>query len=276
MACKWPSLRAWNIIAFSAHIVVFLTVLVITIVRWNSSLVTQLTVDWRNHDAAPPGPPESGPFSTQIYSLGYYRLLPVILVFPLLTAIVHAVIAFRFFAYYKTLVDKKNNWIRWVEYSVTASVMTWVLMQLCGITNIFLLVCLGVLGNVAMQLQGHLMEIVNNERYDSMSKKRAQKPVVKTWIPMLVGWVIFLAQWIPTFAYFLSGVLSSSDVPWFVYATFIGQFFNYAAFGLVQLLYFRGIVFKTYESAEYGYVFLSLFAKTYLALILAIGIAARG
>lgn len=272
MPCKLPSLRAWNIIAFSAHTVVFLTVLVITIVRWNSSLLAELTVDWRKHDVAPPGPPEAGPFSTKIYSLGYYRLLPVILVFPFLTALLHALIAFRFYDVYLRAIKAQNNWIRWIEYSVTASIMTWVLMQLCGITNIFALVCLGVLVNVAMQLQGHLMEIANNR----LSRKRNAKPIVATWIPMLVGWILFLAQWIPQFAYFFAGVLSTSDVPWFVYASFIGQFFNYASFGLVQLLYFKGIVFKTYESVEYGYVFLSLFAKTYLALILAIGIAARG
>lgn len=281
MALKLPSLRTWNIIAFVVHLIVFVSVFGITVARWNNSLLVELTVDWRNYDPSPPGPAEAGPFSTQIYSLGFYRLLPVILVFPFLTSLVHASIAFFFYREYTGMVKAQNNWIRWLEYSVTASVMTWVLMQLCGITNIFLLVCLGVLGNVAMQLQGHLMEVVNARPSGSVALpqtgRRSPKPVIVSWVPTVCGWLIFLAQWIPLFSYFLSGVLSSNEeVPWFVYASFIGQFFNYASFGLLQFLYFKGVFFKTYQAAEYGYVFLSLFAKTYLALILAIGIAVRG
>lgn len=279
---RLPSLRTLNIVAFVAHLIVFGVVLALTILYWDKALFAEITVDWRKHDPTPPGPPGAGDFSTQIYSLGYYRLLPVILPFPLLTAIVHAVVVFAIPARYKRMIENRNNWIRWTEYSVTASFMTWVLMQLCGVTNIFLLLSLGVLGNVALQLQGHLMEVLNSKRPDGTLKSdkdertslRRPEPVKINWVPTFSGWAIFLAQWIPIFAYFFAAV-ASSGAPWFVYATFIGEFFNFVAFGAVQILYYSRVFFKSYAEVEYAYVLLSLSSKTYLALILAIGISAQ-
>jgi hypothetical protein len=266
---KKPVLLNW--IAGGAHLLIFATVLVLTIIYWNSSLVVQITADWRKYDPTPPGPPESGDFSTEIYSLGYYRLLPVLLPFPLLTALMHFLLASVLRKRYYKSVSDACNYFRWLEYSVTASFMTWVLMQLVGITNIFHLLVIGVIGNVALQFCGYAMEKMN--------------PMGMTgsinWWPTYVGWFIFLGQWSMIATYFFEAVASSATaVPWFVYATFIGEFINFSLFGLLQILHFMQVKFwrfdiTAYSSMEFYYILLSFFAKTYLALILAIGIAAR-
>ena len=149
-------------------------------------------------------------------------------------------------------------------------------MQLVGITNIFTLICLGVLVNIAMQIQGHFMEYINKPRatYELKKPKSESTYVPVNWLPTIIGWILFLSQWIPMIAYFFAATLSSG-VPWFVYMTFIGEFFNYASFGIVQVLYYAKKFIKSYLIQEHAYVMLSLFSKTYLALILAIAIAAR-
>lgn len=254
---KKNTLIRLNIAACIVHSLSFIAALAMSIVYAPQSYQAQLTTDFRRYD--------TGNFSTTLESHGYYQLLWVDLPFPLITAIFHGLIAFMPFVrddYLKRIFAEKGNPLRWIEYSITASLMTWVILQLSGVTNIFLLVICGVVANVALQWQGHLQEILKQRSY----------------VPTLIGWLIFMGQWSVILSYFFTAVTSNNATPWFVYSIIIGLFFFFCAFGLVQLAHTTGIpsFMKTAYAQDVAYLILSLTSKLFLTWNLLIGIATNG
>jgi len=280
---QWRILYRLNIAAFILHMLTFLVALVVSIVFAKQSFQTELTSDFRGYSLTPLGPPEAGPFATVLRSLGYYQLIWVNLPFPLITAIFHLVVAFELRPQYNQWLFKEGrNPLRWLEYSMTASLMTWTILQLSGVTNVFLLVTLGIVANVVLQLHGYLMEVLNPKVTKATSTAAA---AAVNWLPMLSGWFLFLGQWSVIFAYFFSALASprpptAAQVPWFVYSIVIGLFFQFALFGLVQILYYAEFAkswFKGFFASPFGYevcyIVLSLTSKVFLTVNLLVGIA---
>ena len=137
--------------------------------------------------------------------------------------------------------------------------MTWVIAQLVGITNIFLLLAVAVFGNVLLQLQGHLMEEVN---INHKEKKRVN------WWPTIIGWAIFVGQWACILTYFIALATTTDSVgpPAFVWVIIIGLLVIFDIFGLVQFLHYLGwprFLRSTY-GVEVTYITLSLTSKLFL------------
>lgn len=170
-----------------------------------------------------------------------YPLLWVDLPFPILTSFFHGIIGFypkvqKMYVYYIT--KENRNPFRWIEYSITATLMTWVILQLAGVSNIYLLVFCGIVGNIALQAQGHLQEKIGSKSY----------------IPTLIGWMIFSGQWTIILIHF--SYLSSP--PWFVTSIIIGMFVFFFMFGYVQ------ISSKSAYEQDMMYLILSFTSKFYL------------
>lgn len=264
-------LRNLNIAAFALHLASFIAALIVSIVFSASSFQAEITTDFRGYNVNATGPANAGPFSSTLVSKSFYPLIWVNLPFPLITALFHGFIAFVpfiFKSYTDNVLTENNdaasNPLRWFEYAITASLMTWVIMQLSGITNIFILLMLGIFGNIVLQFQGYLQE----------------KTMAISRMPTLTGWLLFLAQWITIFSYFFTAITSErpanvATVPWFVYSIIIGLFFLFSTFGLIQL----ARVFKfpkfmvTGYAQEIAYIVMSLTAKLFLTWNLLIGIA---
>ena len=136
--------------------------------------------------------------------------------------------------------------------------MTWVIAQLVGITNLFLLLAVAVLGNILLQLQGHLME--------EMNVKHKERGRVNWW-PTIIGWAIFVGQWACILTYFIVPAVSDPvGPPTFVWVIVIGLVVIFAVFGLVQLLHYVGWprwLASTY-GVEIAYIVLSLTSKLFL------------
>ena len=152
--------------------------------------------------------------------------------------------------YVSYVLRKARNPYRWIEYAITASLMTWVILQVSGVTNVLTLVMVGVVGNVVLQSFGWMMELYNPPPLKRVS-----------WWPTLAGWLLFAGQWTVIFAYFFAAA-GSGRAPWFVYAVVVGMFVQFCAFGAVQLLYFTGRI--TAYRSEMVYVVLSLTSKLWL------------
>lgn len=249
-----------NAVACVLHASSFIAALAVSIVFASQSFRAEITSDFRRYDA-------TGNFSSEIRSLNVYPLIWVDLPFPIITAIFHGVIAFSpwVWNYYKESVfDEGGNPLRWIEYSITASLMIWVIMQLSGVTNLLTLLVVGILGNVALQWQGYLQERMKG----------------RSWVPTLVGWLIFMGQWIIILSYFFTAITSPrpmdvARVPWFVYTIVLGLFLIFAVFGLIQLAYMTGWprFMKTAYAQEIAYLVMSFTAKFFLTWNLLIGIA---
>jgi hypothetical protein len=188
-----------------------------------------------------------------------YKLIWVLLAFPLITSAFHLYISILVYKdYKKNLLMRGIQVYRWIEYSITASLMTWVIWALSGGTNIF--VGLGlVFLNINMNLFGYISELLNatpienevnikkkldrtssyhdlyvyffNENYSS-SKKVIYWPIVIAFLNFGIIWGVILSYFFKTVA------TNSSNVPWWVWTIDIGLLIQFLNFGLVMLFHY--------------------------------------
>ena len=142
------------------------------------------------------------------------------------------------------------NRFRWVEYSISATIMVLLIGFYSGITNITAVVA--VIGaNVAMILFGWIQERMN-------PPGRTETTMMPFWFGTIVG----IAPWVGI----LIQVMGSETVPGFVYGIIVVQFVLFFSFGLNQWLQYRGIgKWTDYIYGEKAYLVLSLAAKSLLA-----------
>lgn len=120
-----------------------------------------------------------------------------------------------------------------------------------------------------MQSQGYLMEVLN------LGFEETKKV---NWVPTLIGFLVFIVQWVPIFGYFFAAVTSNPNVPWFVYVIVIGLFDLFLLFGLVMVLHYTNSKsrfvrwFRDNYNNEKAYIILSFISKFFLDWSLIIGI----
>jgi hypothetical protein len=189
----------------------------------------------------------------ELETLDGYQIFWVLWPMPVLTGIFHAFQAVLIIANVKWYTDplgRKQNLVRWIEYSITASLMTWIVAQLSGVTNFVLLVMVAIVMNIALQVQGYIYEI-------SATK----------WPPMVAGLVLFCGQWTTIGSYFFRAVLTA-DAPAFVWVIFVGLFITFLGFPSVQL----ASPLMTWKQYEIVFVVLSAISKLLLDWTLFFGI----
>jgi hypothetical protein len=140
-----PSLRRFNLIAGVVHLLQMAAVLALST---DFSLPVTAT-----YMAGPPGTIYSEPiivFETP--------LALMVALFLGLSAVAHFIVASpQFFGRYGKGLEEKRNYFRWVEYSISSSVMIVLIAQITGIADITALVAIfGV--NASMILFGWLQE----------------------------------------------------------------------------------------------------------------------
>ncbi|MGA8988335.1 heliorhodopsin HeR [Aeromicrobium sp.] len=173
--------------------------------------------------------------------------------FLALSALAHALMCTVWWRRYLGDLEGQRNPARWIEYSLSASLMIVLIAQLVGISDIAALVALfGV--NASMILFGWLQE-------------RYEQPGSRGWLPFTFGCVAGAAPWVAIGIYLLSpGSASSAGPPGFVYGIFISLFLFFNSFALNQWLQYRQLGrWRSYLFGERIYLLLSLTAKSALA-----------
>ena len=198
------------------------------------------------------GPPGS-PLTEQVtfFDLRYGIAIAT---FLLLAAVDHLLMAAPgVVRWYEANLRRGINPARWLEYSLSASVMIVLIAMLTGITNFYALLALfGV--NAAMILFGFLMEQVNTDRE------------LVTWWPFVFGCIAGAVPWISITIAIVVASSESDGVPGFVYGIFVSLFVLFNCFALNQWLQYRGKGrFADYLYGERVYLVLSLVAKSALA-----------
>lgn len=170
--------------------------------------------------------------------------------FLLLSALFHAIVATVGRRAYEAELAREQNRFRWVEYSLSSTVMILAICLVFGIGDVAGL--LGIAGaNVAMILFGWVMEVVNTPG----------KPV--WWAPFWFGCIVGIVPWVGLFIYLLG---PGSEMPTFVYGIFVSIFIFFNLFGLNQWLQYRKVgKWSSYLYGEKVYLVLSLTAKSALA-----------
>ena len=170
--------------------------------------------------------------------------------FLALAAIDHLVTATIGRSTYESDLRGGINRFRWVEYSISATIMVLLIGFYSGITNITAVIA--VIGaNVAMILFGWIQERMN-------PPGRATTTMMPFWFGTIAG----IAPWVGI----LIQIVGSKTVPGFVYGIVIVQFVLFFSFAANQWLQYRSIgKWSDYVYGEKSYLVLSLAAKSLLA-----------
>lgn len=235
-------LRPFNLIAGLLHLASFAGILLLAN---DASLPVQAT--YLN------GPPGSDAFGDPV-TLFSINIAYAVAAFLLISAVFHfLVISPAFFPRYTAGLRENRNTFRWVEYSLSSSIMIVLILQLNGIANFTALAALFVV-NAAMILFGWLQE-----RYTT--------PGDGDLLPFIFGSMVGSVPWI-LIAISLAGPGNTSDVtvPGFVWGIIVSLFVFFNAFGLVQWKQYKAKgKWADYLRGERTYIVLSLVAKTALA-----------
>ena len=194
------------------------------------------------------GPPGTELELRELFEL---RIAWAIAAFVFISAAAHWLLAGPAFGWYAAGLRQQRNYARWVEYSVSASIMIVLIAMLTGISEGAALI--GLFGvNAAMIAFGLAME-------------RYEVPGRPSWLLFNLGCVFGAVPWLAIAVYVVSPGLEA-DPPGFVYGIFVSLFLFFNAFALnMYLQYRRAGPWRSYVFGETAYVLLSLTAKSALA-----------
>lgn len=194
----------------------------------------------------PPGPD----VGTQAVTLFHLSFAGAIAAFFGLSALAHFTVAGPRWASYQNQLRTRRNPYRWLEYSLSASIMIVLIAMLVGISDIAALVALvGV--NASMIGFGWMQE-----RYESPGSGLG---------PFWIGCVAGAIPWIAIGIY-LVGPGADQHPPGFVYGIFFSLFVLFNCFAVNQWLQYKQVgKWSSYLVGERAYITLSLVAKSLLA-----------
>jgi hypothetical protein len=203
----------------------------------------------------PTGPPGTLPATETWFEL---PLGPAVAAFLFLAAADHILMAMPGVNdWYNRMLGERKNYARWIEYSVSASLMVVLIAMITSITDAGALIA--IFGaNTAMILFGLLQEMF----------VRPQTGRVNWW-PYLFGvfagaipWIVIaLAVWFSE-----TSDASAGGPPGFVYGIIVSIFLFFNTFSVNMILQYKGVgKWRSYLYGERAYIFFSLVAKSLLA-----------
>ncbi|MFM8352084.1 MAG: heliorhodopsin HeR, partial [Actinomycetales bacterium] len=241
VAARMRSLRAWNLAAGFAHLVQMVLILVLA-----NDFTLPVTAAYME---GPPGTVNADPVV-----LFDSRIAWGVALFFGLSALFHFLVASpMFYGRYVAGLLEQHNYFRWVEYSISSSVMIVLIAQICGISDAAALIAIfGV--NASMILFGWLQE-----KYES--------PGNGGWVPFIFGCIAGIVPWLAILLFVIApGARTDVEPPAFVYGIVISLFIFFNIFALVQWLQYKRVgKWANYLNGERTYITLSLVAKSALA-----------
>ena len=250
---RLANLRKWNIGVGGLHLIQGIVILLIST---SFAIPIVATVQ-----TGPPGAPGSLSVSKTFFDFNFPIAIAIFLFLAAGDHLLTSLTPLR--AWYERNLLLGINYARWIEYSISASIMILLIGLLNGINNLYaILAIFGV--NAAMILFGLVMEQVNRNR-ESVN-----------WWPFIFGCIAGIVPWIAitiglvsaaTDNTMIDGVPANADgVPPFVFGIVISLFLLFNCFALNQWLQYRGKgKFTDYLYGEKVYLVLSLVAKSALA-----------
>ena len=234
---RLAGLRVWNLGLTMLHLVQAVVIVLLSgafAITVNSSI-----------PEGPPGTAAVAPAALFDVPIGW-----AVAVFLTFAALDHLLTATAFRSTYERDLRRGINRFRWVEYSLSATVMIILISLYSGITGINVVIVI-VGANVAMILLGWLQELMN-----------PPGRITTTMLPFWFGTLVGLTPWISI----VFNIVGSKTVPGFVYGIIFTQAVLFFSFGFNQWLQYRAIgKWASYAYGEKTYLVLSLVAKSLLA-----------
>ena len=235
------SLRKVNIYAGVLHLAQMIAVLALS-----SDFTLPINATYMS---GPPGTTYAAPVTLFETPIGL-----TVAIFLGLSSLAHFIVASpKFFPRYSAGLAAKRNYFRWVEYSISSSVMIVLIAQVTGVADITAIISIfGV--NASMILFGWLQEKYEN-------------PGNGGWLPYIFGCITGIIPWLALCFYvFGIGGAGETKAPTFVYVVVLTIFLFFNSFALVQFLQYKMVgKWSDYLRGEATYITLSLVAKSALA-----------
>lgn len=234
-------LRKFNVFAGFLHLA---SLLVVIALSNDFSLPVTAT-----YMSGPPGTTFSEPVTLFNINVSF-----MVALFLGLSAFFHFYISYgKNFDRYTAGLKNHINVFRWVEYSLSSSVMIILIAMITGISNYAALLAIFA-ANLSMILFGWLQEKYN-------------EPGDGQWLPFIFGCIAGIVPWIIVLIQlFAPGNPSDATPPTFVYGIVFSIFLLFNSFAVVQLLQYRAKgKWANYLRGEKAYVVLSFVAKSLLA-----------
>ncbi len=238
----YTKLRKLNFIAAGLHFAQAVVVLLIS-----KSFAVPITGTYLKFDASTQ---HLNPATKTLFNI---QLSWLIVAFFLLSAFFHLLIATVYNQRYDRNLKLGINKARWIEYSLSASIMMVAIGLLVGIYDSSSLLMIFTLTSV-MNLMGLVMEVHN---------QTTQKT---NWLSYYIGCWAGVVPWLVVAGYLALGAHMGSKAPTFVYWIFVSIFVFFSCFAVNMVLQYKKIgPWKDYIYGERVYIILSLVAKSLLA-----------
>ena len=182
------------------------------------------------------------------------QLGPLVASFLLLSSIAHFAISTPgIYEWYVKNLKKGLNYARWIEYSVSSSVMMVVVAMLVGVYDLSTLILIFSI-NATMILFGWVMEVHNQ-----LTKK-------VDWTSYIFGCFAGIVPWVIVALYLFGSGEGEYRAPDFVYWIFFSIFLFFNSFAVNMVLQYKKVgAWKDYTYGEKVYIVMSLVAKSALA-----------
>ena len=246
-ATRLGNLRKWNFGVGALHLIQGVVILALST---SFSIAVVATVQ-----TGPPGAPGSLDGFQKFFDFSFPIAIAIFLFLAAGDHLLMTVPGIR--SWYEANLLQGRNYARWIEYSVSASIMMLLIGLLTGINNLYAMI--GIFGaNAAMILFGLVMEQVNRDR-DNVN-----------WWPFILGCIVGIVPWIAVTISLITATVheqpDGTGVPVFVYFIYVSLFLLFNCFALNQWLQYRNKgKFTDYLYGEKVYLVLSLVAKSALA-----------
>lgn len=193
-------------------------------------------------------------------------------IFLLLSGLDHLLVCTVFRKKYEADLARQRNIFRWLEYSVSASIMRVMVAILSGIFDfqvlflLFGLTMTTMLMGLAFEVENSLPAMDDGAKSDSENAPTGLPSPGKkiNWLNFFLAFIPHMFAWLIIFCSFFRGV-SKSDPPAFVWAIVIIIFILDLTFAINLGVQWRGLgKYKNYVYGEYVFIILSFTSKQLL------------
>ena len=245
---RLKGLRKYNAIAGVFHLVQAIAILILA-----NDFALPISVNYLL-DAPVPGA------KFESVALFDFPIAIGVAIFSLLSALAHFWIVGPGFKVYANDLSNKRNIARWIEYSISSTLMIVLISLINAVWDVVALIAIAGV-NVAMILFGWLQE-------------KYEEPGKGSLLPFWFGCIAGIVPWIAMF-WLLFSPGSEAEAPGFVYGVVFSLFAFFNSFAIIQWLQYKQVgKFADYLVGERAYITLSFIAKSALAWQIFAGVLA--
>lgn len=173
---------------------------------------------------------------------------------------------------YEEMIRCENNFLRWIEYSISATLMIRIIALQCGIRDENALTSM-TMNTVGIMLQGQIVEAtLSTRKIDVNEKMVILVATIVGWVLMVTNFYIIVKQYINLKNDVDEFKCKDVGIPSFVLWIIVTQLIFYSTFGFIQIYQIYNRLYKPdqydYSKIETMYIIDSLLSKVTLGAIL--------